>query len=120
MDRPGRWDFDPDDDFLVADGIEDSVAVRRQLPDGTYGPAYYGRAAREAPRRSAPGLVEQVDLVWHLHAADFPFDPADRLSRGDRIDAADGSGWVVAAADLAGAADQWRCECVKATGGPPP
>lgn len=110
--RPGQWDFDPDGDFLVADGMESQVGLSPLLSDGTYGPTYYGRGCRETPRRNAAGLVEAADLVWHLNAADYP---VDRINRGDRIIDGCGVAWIVSTAELAGVQDQWRCDTIRST-----
>ncbi len=108
--RPGQWDFDPDDDFLIVDGLED-VYVQRQKPDGSYENPYPARAAREVPKRNTPiALVDAVGLIWHIHAADWPFG---NIIPGDRVEDATGIGWIVQEADLAGASDQWACRCVR-------
>jgi hypothetical protein len=108
--RPGKWDFDPDDDFLIVDGLED-VYVQRQRPDGTYENPYPVRAVREVPKRNTPVvLVDAVDITWHLHAMDWPFGA---VLPGDRICDSVNVGWIVQEADLAGASDQWACRCVR-------
>lgn len=120
MARPGTWDFDTEGDFLVCDGIEE-VSVVRSRADGTYEAPIEGiRAVREIPKRSSAGvLIEGVDLIWNLYAADLvdpDADPGeiDRLVRGDLIVDSAGVRWAVVAADLAGVLDQWSVPTVKA------
>ncbi len=111
--RPGVWDFDPDDDFLIADGME-RVAVCRLGPDGSAESAFECRGVRESAR-GRPGTVEAIDLVWHLNAPDLP-EEWDRISRGDKLQDELGVWWVVSFSELAGAVDQWRVEAVRAVG----
>jgi hypothetical protein len=109
--RPGKWDFDPDDDFLVADGLEE-VAVHSQNADGTFENPYYAQAVRESVNRNKVSGITAIDLVWHINAADVPGE----IRPGDLIVSEDDSKWVVNLADLAGASDQWRCETTRGHG----
>jgi len=110
MSRPGRWDFNPDNDFLIVDGLED-LLVSRAKPDGTYENAHPTRGCREVPKRNTPiVLADAVGMTWHIHAPDWPFDA---LIPGDRIEGEDEIGWIILEADLSGASDQWICRCTK-------
>lgn len=108
--RAGKWDFNPDDDFLIVDGLED-ITIQRSNPSGGWENPYPARGVREVPRRTQFVVAaDAVELVWHVHQPDWPFG---EIIGGDRIVDYNGAGWTVTEADLAGANDQWRCKCIK-------
>lgn len=109
--RPGKWDFCPDDDFLVTDGLEE-LQLFRMLPSGGYDPPYEVRGCREVPA-GLQGLVGGFDLTWHVHAADYPFQI---IVNGDKLRDCQGVEWVVQSASLAGASDQWQLRTTRAVG----
>lgn len=111
FERPGSWDFDPDDDFLVVEGLEE-ISLFRQLADGSYDAPYDCRGVREVPA-GLQGLVGGFDLTWHVHAPDYPFT---EVVRGDKLRDSQGVEWVVQTASLAGASDQWLLRTTKAVG----
>lgn len=112
MARPGTWDLDPDGDVQLADGWE-RVDLLQQQSDGTFDVAASEVfALREVMnKRTAVGLMEAADVVWHLDAADLP-DGVD-VRTDDRVRDDAGVEWKVSSPTLAGASDQWRCPCVK-------
>jgi hypothetical protein len=105
-----QWDFDPSDDFLIADGIE-TVELRRLKADGTYEAAVDCRAVREPMnKKTVAGQMEAADLVFHLHGPDVG---AAGVRGKDKLTDAAGVEWAVSNPSLAGVVDQWRCPVTK-------
>lgn len=105
-----EWEFDWQDDFLVADGIE-TVTFTPQLPDGTYDDPQDGRGFWESPSNSTVALVGAVDRTWNLFADDLV---STQINPGDKLTDHTGAEWVVQRATLDGIGDQWRLDTAKA------